>query len=442
MYHPSMVIRETSSIFLTCLLVVSALAAFGPPTSSPGKEIKGPPLPGTSALSVQSAEVVLIPMHGTFGFEGDAEEGVWIDPDAFKALVRQAQSLHPKFVVLDIESPGGFVSVMHVIAETLMKSFPAEGTTQVVAWPGMAGSAASFVTLACPKIVVKPLARVGAALTVVPTPKGMVAVDDLPEEKSALQQKYKSFSDALERSAIQYGGHPPEVRAAMAIQSAALFWSPSQRRFFAVPPDPKNRGDLIELDSPQSVLTFTAKEMVAYGLASVADDEAGLLRALGLPETTTMVRLGADLPEWFEAVRRAYGPSLADDAAKIQPLLDAFRTGLDAYLKFDREVDTIDAKRKANVSDKDRSRDVYVAARQLAVQRRNDASKQAGQAATALKEIVKRLEKAKHDLAVLGVSEPTVLPQSALFAPRIQASLNAHKAGDLTGAITILAGSR
>ena len=260
---------------LAALLSASVSAQTAKPTASkpvmpPVKSNATTPLPGTASVGRAAAEVVVIPMKGPFGFEADASE--WIDPDAFAAMVKQAKTLDPKFVVLDIESGGGYVFVMNEIAETIMNSFPAGGSTTVVAWPGAAGSAASFITLMCPKIVAKPTARVGAALTIVPTPKGWVAVDDIPGDKSGISQKMKSFGDAFDRLAMQYGGHPPEIRAAMATQGAALYWSPSQKKFFAAPPNPKNLGDLKELDNGTTVLTLTGPEMVEYGLAAQARD--------------------------------------------------------------------------------------------------------------------------------------------------------------------------
>jgi ATP-dependent protease ClpP protease subunit len=409
----------------------------------PGFALGAPPggavrLPGTGPVPGKSFDVVIIPMHGSFGFEPAASE--WIDADAFAALAKQAKSLKPKFVVLDIESPGGMVIVMHAIGETLMKEFPEGCGTVPVAWPGMAGSAASFITLACPKIVVKPGARVGAALTVRHTPKGVVAVDDLPADKSGAAQKFKSFSDALERSVIQYGGHPPEVRAAMATQAASLFWSPSQRKFFSSLPDPKNRGDLQEIDTPVSVLTMTAREMVDYGLAVQADGLEGLKRALGLEPSATAVTLGSELPAWFRAVSEAYRPSIADDQESIQVLVVSFAEGLNDWLRLDREVKLNDAKRKASVTDKDRERDKFEAAGRLLRSERDKAGKKSGVAATELKSIVDRLEKSTRRLKDLGVN-PLVLPSSAILAPRLQASLACHGKGDYRGALEILAPS-
>lgn len=420
-------------------LVIAAVCASSP--SAVGATA-GPPgdsgvrIPGSSPLKAKSADIVVIPLRGHFGFQPGADE--WIDPDAFRQLVNQAKSLKPKFVVLDIESSGGLVVVMHSIAETIMKEFPEGAGCTPVAWPGTAGSAASFITLTCPKIVVKQGARVGAALTVNFTSKGVVAVDDLPEDKSGAAQKFKSFADALERSAMQFGGHPPEIRAAMSSQAASLYWSPSQRRFYSAPPDPKNRGDLQELDNPTSVLTMTAKEMTDFGLATSGDGEDGLRRALGLPPGATVIRLGDDLPRWFKAVSAAYGPSLADDKEKIQAFMTSFIDGLNEWLTLDQAVKINDAKRKASVTDKDRDRDAFEAAGRLLRSKREMAGRKAGSAATELKQIVERLDKSTRTLKALG-SDPLVLPQSALLAPRIQASLMCHGKGDYRGALDILA---
>jgi hypothetical protein len=401
------------------------------PSAIPVVKVGGTTLPGTAPTGRTSADVVVIPMKGQFGFDADSSQ--WIDPDAFAAMVRQAKSLKPKFVVLDIESGGGLVFVMHQIAETIMTEFPAGDGTSVVAWPGMAGSAASFITLTCPKIVVKPTARVGAALTVVPTPKGWVAIDDIPGGKSGYSEKIKSFGDAFDRLAMQYGGHPPEIRAAMATQGASLFWSPSQRRFFASPPDPKNRGDLKELDNGTSVLTMIAPEMIEYGLATSARDESELRSALGLKSDASLVRLGTELPDWFRAIRNAITPATKDvdqASAHIKTYVD----GLRAYLRLDADVKTNDAKRKANVGDKDRDRDAYEAAGRRLRQARDQASKAAGVAATKLRDIAKRIDTARTTLSRLGMT-PFMLPSTAALVPQIRASLECHDKGDYAGAI-------
>jgi hypothetical protein len=424
------------SAFLAALLSTGVSAQAPKQTSSkstvpPVKSNGTTPLPGTAPVGRTTAELVVIPMKGQFGFDADARE--WIDPDAFAAMVKQAKTLNPKFVVLDIESGGGMVVVMNEIAETIMNEFPAGGGTSVVAWPGVAGSAASFVTLTCPKIVVKPTARVGAALTIVPTPKGWVAVDDIPGDKTGYAQKMKSFGDAFDRLAMQYGGHPPEIRAAMATQGASLYWSPSQRTFFAAPPDPKNRGDLKELDNGTSVLTMTAPEMVDYGLAVQARDEKELRSVLGLKADASLVRLGSELPAWFQAIRKAIEPATKDvdqAPAHVKTYID----GLRAYLSLDAQVKTNDAKRKANVGDKDRDRDAYEAASRRLRQARDQAGKAAGVSATKLKDIAKRIDTARSTLDRLGMT-PFMLPSTAALVPQIQASLECHDKGDYAGAI-------
>ena len=408
-------------------------AAASNPTVPPTSSNTATPFPGTAPVGRAAAEVVVIPMKGPFGFGTDADASEWIDPDAFASMVKQAKTLNPKFVILDIESGGGLVFVMHQIAETIMKEFPAGGKTTVVAWPGVAGSAASFVTLTCPKIVVKPTARVGAALTIVPTPKGMVAVDDIPGDKSGIAQKYKSFDDAFDRLAMQYGGHPPEIRAAMATQGASLYWSPSQKKFFSAPPDPKNRGDLRELDNGTAVLTMTAPEMVEYGLATQAHDEQQLRTVLGLKADAALVRLGSELPGWFSAISIAILPSTKDvDQAPVH--IKTYLDGLTAYVSLDGQVKTNDAKRRANISDKDRARDAYDAIGKRLRQERDKAGKAAGVAATKLKEIAKRIETAKLALSRLGM-KPLMLPSTATLEPKIKASLENHGKGDYAGAI-------
>ena len=84
--------------------------------------------------------------------------------------------------------------------------------------------------------------------------------------------------------------------------------------------------------------------------------------------------------------------------------------------------------------DKDRDRDAYEAAGRRLRQARDQAGRAAGGAATALRDIAKRIDTARSALNRLGMT-PFMLPSTAVLVPQIQASLACHDKGDYAGAI-------
>ena len=370
-------------------------------------------------------------MKGHFGFDGGDE---WIDAEAFAAMLKQAKTLNPRFIVLDIESGGGRVSVMNLIADTILNELPQGSGPTIVAWPGMAGSAASFITLTCPRIVVKPTARIGAALTVVPTPKGMIAIEDLPSNSSSYSAKIRSFNEAFERLAMQYGGHPIEVRNAMATRGASLYWSPSTRKFVASLPDPKKPGDFEKLDDPDSVLTLTAPEALRFGIAAAqAGDDKSLLAALGVADDGHIVRLGPELPAWFAEVQREVAKvAEACDTDTIANLLKVYAAGLASAISADRDLDAATQSLKGTRGDPRAGDKIRERIRQ-ATRRKADARASAGQAKVALLKLEERAEKSLARLRELRAAVD-LAPVAVSRVPQLQQSFDLYESGNLQGA--------
>jgi len=407
-----------------------------PPTTkapSPAPKASAIAMPGTAPVGMDSADVVIIPLKGDFGYQDGSIE--WIDPEAFQAMIRQAKSLKPRFVVLDIESPGGRVSVMNLVAESIMNELPKGSGPVAVAWPGVAGSAASFITLTCPRIVVKPTARVGAALTVVPTPKGFVAVEDLPAAKDSYSAKIRSFNDAFERLAMQYGGHPTEVRNAMATRAATLYWSPSQAKFVVRPPDPKKPGDLEEIDTADSVLTLTGPEMLRFKLAEgQAADQAALLATLGLPASAKVARLGSELPEWQQAVRtEAETIAASCDLPTLQALVRTYVEGLGTAVKAQARMEAASAELKGTRGDP-RAGDELKAAHAQARRDLAQARSAAGNAKIALEKLESDATKALARIRKLGAA-PDLAPLALSQVPELKHSFDQFKSSNLQAAL-------
>ncbi|MBU3684633.1 MAG: hypothetical protein FGM39_11605, partial [Phycisphaerales bacterium] len=395
----------------------------GQPAASPKSTAKAE-LPGTRAPGVDSADVVIIPMRGSFGYDGGDE---WIDAEAFAAMLRQAKTLKPRFIVLDIESPGGRVSVMNLVADSILHELPKGAGPTIVAWPGMAGSAASFITLTCPRIVVKPTARIGAALIVVPTPKGMVAVEDLPPTSDSYSAKIRSFDEAFERLAMQYGGHPPEVRQAMAKRTASLYWSPSTGKFTGSPPDPKKPGDFEKLDDPDNVLTLTAPEALRFGIASSeAADERSLLTSLGIDANGRIVRLGAELPAWFRQVHEEVETvAEACDLDTIANLVKVYANGLATAISADADFNSATQALKGTRGDPRAGDKIRERIRQ-ATRRKSEARAAAGQAKVSLENLEERSEKSLARLRELGAAVD-LAPVAVSRVPQLKHSFEQYE---------------
>jgi hypothetical protein len=436
--------RPRRSAALLLLAVVpwvianTAAIAQGTPKSPPADRPAAPSkdrgkieLPGTRAPGVDSADIVIIPMRGSFGYDGGNE---WIDAEAFAAMLRQAKTLKPRFIVLDIESPGGRVSVMNLVADAILHELPKGAGPTIVAWPGMAGSAASFITLTCPRIIVKPTARIGAALTVVPTPKGMVAVEDLPPTSDSYSAKIRSFNEAFERLAIQYGGHPPEVREAMAKRTASLYWSPSMRKFAGSLPDPKKPGDFERVDDPDNVLTLTAPEALRFGIASgEAMDEKSLVPALGAAPNAQIVRLGAELPAWFQEVHEEVeNVAKACDLETITNLVKVYANGLANAVGADRDLNSATQALKATRGDPRAADGIRERIRQ-ATRRKSEARAAAGQAKVSLEKLEESAEKSLARLRELGAAVD-LAPIAVSQVPQLRHSFDQYESGNLQGA--------
>ncbi|MFO0963731.1 MAG: hypothetical protein U0625_12635 [Phycisphaerales bacterium] len=355
----------------------------------------------------------------------------------FSSLVREAKAFTPSVVVLDIESPGGSVAVMHTLGEIVQREFAKSGGgPRVVAWPGMAGSAAAYLTLTCPTIVAKPAARVGASLKIVNAAKGWVALDDLPQEQGGYAKKIQSFADAAERSALQFGGHAVPIWEAMSHVKSELWWSPRTREFSGT--RPADAREAVQLDGPGSVLTLTGAELIRYGVAGgEASDLASLLRALAMPGDAKVVQVGDRLPEWFSQVKDAVRECVVRiDSVDAQ--LSAFKQALSDITSTKSALEKARVKRKS-FADKDRGRDEALAAERALNDRLAKLSRDAGRAATQLKTMVEAIERANGKLEALGAEELQTVPLAWHGAVQLKAALACYRSDDPRGALAAIA---
>lgn len=246
-----------------------------------------PELTKTAPDSV-GREVVILSLRGKFDFVGI--DGGSISPDAIDIMLQLAKERKPVAIVLDIDSGGGLVTVMHKLMKDLL-AMQQDEHIRVIAWPREAYSAAAVSTLTCKEVVVRPTTRLGAATKV-------VGNDEAPVDNSAMGQKRAAVEAALMRQVSEVTGVDRKVFDAMMIPRKQLWYrdgsgftdkAPTGR-----PVGTKSAGDgWLELDgSAERPAAFSAEELLRTHLAKArATTESELLAACGLPAGTAICRI-------------------------------------------------------------------------------------------------------------------------------------------------------
>ncbi len=240
-----------------------------------------------------STKICTVRLHGRVGgypTKSPRELHHVFDAELIEKCFRRALQQKASVVILDIETPGGRVDVMQDICRKLVEY---HDKLRVVAWVGDAGSAGSVITLTCREIVVKPITRIGAALSWRFDADGNRVSLDEERRKDPLAQKKASFNEALVREFMAASGHPIELVEAMTTQTAELWWSPSQQRFSSRrPSDFQISNDWQQLDDRQTVMTLTGDEAVqfgvAIGMAQAVDEIPNLLDISGPVEVVDL----------------------------------------------------------------------------------------------------------------------------------------------------------
>lgn len=199
-------------------------------------------------------KVVVIPLHGAVGSAGEDPIRNTFDAQMLTECLEEAKEMNARAVILDIQSPGGLVSEMEAICETILEHY---GDLRIVAYPREAYSAAAIISLCCREMVVRPDSRIGAAVIIAGRAGDVTAVD----------AKMASPHYAKQRQYMAKSGRPYEVVAAMTIQETALWWSP-EHGFTTDEPERTDAKAWSQVDGSTTVLTMTADEAVAWKLAS------------------------------------------------------------------------------------------------------------------------------------------------------------------------------
>lgn len=227
------------------------------PATQPGPAHDGPPT------------VVVIPLRGQVGGLIEGSVRGTFDAAMLVEALDQAEKERADLVILQIDSPGGYVAEMEAICQAIIER---QERLRIVSFPADALSAAAFIALSCKEMVVQPEARIGAAVLVEDTDGGLTAVD----------AKLASPRHARQRQFLRAAGRPVELAAAMTIQEAELWWSEGTT-FRNEPPPDAGAGRWQKIDGATTVLTMNAAEARRFGLASAqARDIEEVIAALDL----------------------------------------------------------------------------------------------------------------------------------------------------------------
>ena len=251
--------------FFTALTFASPTTAMVPP-------------PATTPAKTEF--IYLIELHGTVGSVPGAVNTRAITAQRIQDALTKARKAGATVVVLDIDGPGGLVSEMQEMVEVILEAQKQDGM-RIVAMPREAYSAWSIVALTCKEILVTPMTRMGAAVTI--TQNGRGGFIEVPEDPGAVAQKMKAPWNSLRKMAETYTSRPPCIMDAMQEQKAELWWSPTHG--FA--PTRGTGSDWEQLDDGVKVCCLNRDEMLrtklAVGEVKPNDLPQGLPTALGLP---------------------------------------------------------------------------------------------------------------------------------------------------------------
>jgi ATP-dependent protease ClpP protease subunit len=345
--------------------------------AAPAPGAPEPPSPKPAAPG--GAVVAVVPLHGQVGGLVDDRATGTFDAAVLDECFEQAQKDGAQCVILDVDSPGGLVSEMEAICETIIAW---HDRLRIVAFDRSAYSAAAIISLSCRELAMTPDGRIGAAVIIKGAPGGHV---------NAVDAKFASPHYAKQRQYMAASGKPYEVVAAMTIQETSLWWS-GEEGFTTTAPTGKEGWKLI--DGATTVLTLTAAEAREYHLADVlAADVDALVPGLGMAGEVTVVSYDDRVQRYnktFDVQMQRFERQLTNYFEGLRDMV----SGLNAYAQAARDGNrraAQDAKRDVN-----RARStVLVASRSLRHSNRSLLSRRV----TVAEDAIRRFEE---DAALIG----------------------------------------
>ncbi len=297
------------------------------PAAAPAvAEEKPRPSPGASEADAGGPKVAIIELTGEFGRD--------ISETPMRDAVKDAQKRGADVVVFAIENDWSWSPEIEsekgddeaefdrfARAEDMDMIYSEEmarwdNPPRVVFWVKKAMGGAAFLPLACKEVYFSSEGRMGGIGNLGELLKGVG--DD------AVQEKQRSLRLARAEGMCRTGGHPLEIIRAMAIKKYVLSASFDGGRVVFFERMPESPGEILLTDDAagenqdtqaaiaagegNDVLTLNAKLARDVGLSrGTADDVPGLLFAMDLPRTATVIdsRSKQIMKGWSEAVDRA-----------------------------------------------------------------------------------------------------------------------------------------
>ncbi len=188
-----------------------------------------------------------------------------------KAAVAEARTAGVAAVVLSMDTPGGSVPNAEAIVNLIIEN----KDLRFIALVNKALSAGAAITLACKEIYVMETATIGAAVSYIPDRRGIPV--ELPAD---VAEKMQSAWRAVCRKAADHGGHSSLLAEGMVDRDFAITMRTVNGKVIL---ERDGKGELVKASG--RILTLTAKEAVACGLAkAVVPDVAVLGARLGMQQ--------------------------------------------------------------------------------------------------------------------------------------------------------------
>jgi len=231
------------------------------PEINKSRETEEPPAP----------KLLVLPMHG--------EVGTQITAEYLQKMLEFALSRHVSGVILDIDSPGGYVAEVHLILDVISNY---RGKLRLVAFiHNKALSAAAMIAMSCPEIIVTPEAQLGSA----------VIINGLTD--ASVAAKYVSNDWSRISAATEAAGHSGAAMMAMMQMEAKLYAVEKDGKWTLVSQAPEDDKSAIELDGPDTILNLRTSQAVKYGIALGSCDQiSDMARVLGCTDCEVDVETG------------------------------------------------------------------------------------------------------------------------------------------------------
>lgn len=194
----------------------------------------------------QTGGYILVSLDGEIGEEWTGQ--------LLERVFREAESNDAEAVILHITSPGGFVDGLERIFKVIDER-PA-GVRLISYVDGDCFSAAAILALTCDEFYVGPRGVCGAA----------VMWSREGDRREAVDAKIAGAVVARWRARAEEQGRPGAVIDAMALQEAEL-WVDQSTTPWKVFGDAPRGSDLVQIDDRERVLSLTARQAVAMGVA-------------------------------------------------------------------------------------------------------------------------------------------------------------------------------